>query len=357
MSETSSSGDSLSHAGQEFLKRWGFLLIDKNQAAELSADEAASLLKRWSGEVVSENDVEENDRSGYIYLARMSNDDGYLYKIGRSKNAEERVKVFDVQMPVDVDLVNHFPVDDAAQVEKELHDFHDPWHVEGEWFDPPGNYLVMLKHAVGYEDGGIQLPDDEDKLMAYYEDLRTIPPGERMELHPEVARVRERELKDAEKERMERLKEKDWEQLESKMPLTLTELERLVLHVQRRVHTWRWNGWGSKIPLPRKEDVDEVAKHLHRNAEVVYVGPRDGAEVIQDQDGNILDLTRKDFGDGRGCDGTLRFTHEYLRFRDTSVEDEEEFASWLMDFGGGCDCEVVSNVWNMHWKYRAEGIV
>ncbi len=44
---------------------------------------------------------------------------------------------------------------------------------------------------------------------------------------------------------------------------------------------------------------------------------------------------------GERCDGTLRRTRDFLHERglpETSVTE------WLMDYGGGCDCEVLANV-------------
>jgi len=49
-----------------------------------------------------------------------------------------------------------------------------------------------------------------------------------------------------------------------------------------------------------------------------------------------------------GCDGTLCRTWGFLRERSLP---EAEITDWLMDYGGGCDCEVLANVeevWGRH---------
>lgn len=356
MPDKNTSDDVLEHAGQEFLERWGFLLIDKTQAANLSPKEAASLMQKWAGEEAATGGSETKDRSGYIYLAKMYAGDGYVYKIGRSKNPKDRVQVFNVEMPVDVEIINHFPVEDAPETESKLHDYFDPWHEEGEWFDPPANHIVMLKHATGFSEEGFEFPEEKELLDSYYRELQSLPLEERMKRHPDAKEKQENRQKRTEKERIQALAEKDWSRLETEMPLPLNELENLVAHVRRRTRLCDWNGCQTSIPLPRAADVNEVAQGLKQEPEAVYAGSN-MAEVTTDQRGNVLSVTRKLYGSGRGCDTSLRFTREYLKFHDGSIEDWEGFRSWLMEFGGGCDCEVVSNVWRSCWKHRASGAV
>jgi len=42
-----------------------------------------------------------------------------------------------------------------------------------------------------------------------------------------------------------------------------------------------------------------------------------------------------------GCDHSLRYTREFIRLRQL---DEDQVAKWLADYGGYCDCEVITNV-------------
>lgn len=42
-----------------------------------------------------------------------------------------------------------------------------------------------------------------------------------------------------------------------------------------------------------------------------------------------------------GCDDTLRITHTFLQSHNLSVADTSE---WLAAHGGYCDCEVLANV-------------
>ena len=43
----------------------------------------------------------------------------------------------------------------------------------------------------------------------------------------------------------------------------------------------------------------------------------------------------------QGCDRTLRRTQEFLHEWNLPAEVTTD---WLMDYGGGCDCEVLGNV-------------
>lgn len=42
-----------------------------------------------------------------------------------------------------------------------------------------------------------------------------------------------------------------------------------------------------------------------------------------------------------GCDNTLKFTIEFLSHQQLS---EDTIIGWLIDEGGGCDCEIMCNV-------------
>ena len=47
-----------------------------------------------------------------------------------------------------------------------------------------------------------------------------------------------------------------------------------------------------------------------------------------------------------GCDRTLQNTLQYIRQHNLP---EEELVEWLINHGGGCDCEVLANVASQGW--------
>ena len=68
---------------------------------------------------------------GFVYL--MQADTGH-YKIGRSVDPVKRLKVFNTEMPVQVNMLHVFPADNAIEAEAQLHhEFRDKRYM-GEWF-------------------------------------------------------------------------------------------------------------------------------------------------------------------------------------------------------------------------------
>ena len=77
-------------------------------------------------------------------------------------------------------------------------------------------------------------------------------------------------------------------------------------------------------------------------------------QIMQEKQGEavaIMPLSKPDlkalfdYVDGRlqqdGCDNTLRSTRTFLAHRHLP---REPILKWLVDQGGGCDCEVIANV-------------
>ena len=50
-----------------------------------------------------------------------------------------------------------------------------------------------------------------------------------------------------------------------------------------------------------------------------------------------------------GCDHSLTFTREFL---ETQKVDVESVLDWIINEGGGCDCEVLYNVEERFEEYR-----
>lgn len=96
------------------------------------------------------NDNNKDDNSGFVYLAYAETQD---YKIGRSKNPDDRIKHFDTQMPVEVSKVHTFPATDANESERLLHEWCEDRQVKGEWFNLEEQHVDVLKAISEFEDG------------------------------------------------------------------------------------------------------------------------------------------------------------------------------------------------------------
>jgi hypothetical protein len=90
----------------------------------------------------TEPPLSESANYGFVYLACSST--GH-YKIGRSKSPHERVKHFDVQMPVEVKMLHFIETDDAPYLEEKLHTHYEHLNFKGEWFNLTDEDVEKLK--------------------------------------------------------------------------------------------------------------------------------------------------------------------------------------------------------------------
>lgn len=70
--------------------------------------------------------------AGYVYLVQSPTG---AYKIGRTKNPDDRMRTFSVKLPFEVEYVALIPCDDMKWLEAELHNRYADKHVNGEWFN------------------------------------------------------------------------------------------------------------------------------------------------------------------------------------------------------------------------------
>lgn len=82
------------------------------------------------------------DKSGYVYLLQSPNG---LYKIGRTKDAQGRLKNFKTSMPFDVEFEHVIKTDDMYKLENELHERFSMTRVSGEWFRLTSNDIAYIK--------------------------------------------------------------------------------------------------------------------------------------------------------------------------------------------------------------------
>ncbi|MEO0594759.1 MAG: GIY-YIG nuclease family protein, partial [Chloroflexota bacterium] len=73
------------------------------------------------------------DRSGYVYLLKVKNRDD-VYKIGRTKNPDNRLRTFSVKLPFPVDYEHLIQCDDMYALESELHARYADQRLDGEFF-------------------------------------------------------------------------------------------------------------------------------------------------------------------------------------------------------------------------------
>lgn len=68
---------------------------------------------------------------GYVYLLQSPTS---AYKIGRTRNPNDRMKTFGIQLPFEVEFICVIKAEDMIELERKLHDKFADKRVGGEWF-------------------------------------------------------------------------------------------------------------------------------------------------------------------------------------------------------------------------------
>lgn len=82
------------------------------------------------------------DRSGYVYLLKSPT--GY-WKIGRTKNPDDRRRTFNVKLPFEVEFEALIACEDMYVTEGDLHAFFRNFRVNGEWFKLSDKVVEQIK--------------------------------------------------------------------------------------------------------------------------------------------------------------------------------------------------------------------
>ena len=95
-------------------------------------------------EMTVDNTTADKTRSkaGQVYL--IQSDRGY-YKIGMTKNIDDRMATFYVKLPFEPDLIHVIECEDRRAMEKSLHIKFAAKRINGEWFDLTGTDVAFIK--------------------------------------------------------------------------------------------------------------------------------------------------------------------------------------------------------------------
>jgi hypothetical protein len=67
-----------------------------------------------------------------VYLVRSVSS---AYKIGRTRNPEDRQRTFGIQLPFEVEFIALIEAEDMYTLERELHNRFAQKRINGEWFN------------------------------------------------------------------------------------------------------------------------------------------------------------------------------------------------------------------------------
>lgn len=81
--------------------------------------------------------------AGYVYLLNEVNGDHY--KIGRTRNPENRLQTFNVKLPYRVEYTHLIETDDMYTLEAQLHSRYNHCRVDGEWFALTPSEVAEIK--------------------------------------------------------------------------------------------------------------------------------------------------------------------------------------------------------------------
>ena len=83
-------------------------------------------------------------RAGFVYVVKELT--GKYYKIGRTVDPSDRIKTFEVKLPMRVEYVLLLPTDDMYKLESSLHTLYASKHVNGEWFVLNANDINNMRN-------------------------------------------------------------------------------------------------------------------------------------------------------------------------------------------------------------------
>lgn len=109
-------------------------------------------------------------RGGYVYVIQAET--GH-YKIGRTSDMPNRMKLFAVKLPFNFDIVTHFPCEDMHEAEAGLHKVFTTSRTNGEWFSL-NQYQADLLKSVTKAIGGLYLDENDQPIDGLCE-LKTPP--------------------------------------------------------------------------------------------------------------------------------------------------------------------------------------
>jgi len=112
----------------------------------IAAQNASMLAYQENSGSGSLYDTLQNERSkqmkhGFVYVLQA----GEFYKIGRSRNVDNRIMQLSTIPPFELELVCAIATDDMYELEKLLHERFDNRRVRGEWFALTEEDVTWLK--------------------------------------------------------------------------------------------------------------------------------------------------------------------------------------------------------------------
>lgn len=82
------------------------------------------------------------ETKGFVYLLQSPS---RAYKIGRTRNPEDRIRTFSIKLPFEVEYISVVETLDMYQLEKDLHLKFEAKRINGEWFNLSAEDIEYIK--------------------------------------------------------------------------------------------------------------------------------------------------------------------------------------------------------------------
>lgn len=89
--------------------------------------------------------VRQLDRKGYVYILKAHDN---LYKIGRARDPQNRLRTFEVKLPFPVEFELLIQTEDMYALESQLHRQFAAQRVNGEWFKLTPDDITYLQSLI-----------------------------------------------------------------------------------------------------------------------------------------------------------------------------------------------------------------
>lgn len=139
----------------------------------------------WTELLCVADAIQKDEKWGYVYVIRGTHCGVERMKIGKVNDLSDRLRLFAVKLPFDIETVSSFYVPEPLRIERELHIMMKECRVSGEWFDldaarlkkvqlagfaaESDGWAACFERMVGEHEKNNRLPDSE--YIEYLESL------------------------------------------------------------------------------------------------------------------------------------------------------------------------------------------
>lgn len=124
--------------------------------------------------------IQKDEGWGYVYVIKGTHGGVERMKIGKANDLNDRLRLFSVKIPFDIETVAAFYVPEPLKTEREMHVMMSHARLSGEWFDLNAARLMKLKLA-GFDAEQAGWAACAERIIAAYHNNRRMPDADYIE--------------------------------------------------------------------------------------------------------------------------------------------------------------------------------